>query len=178
MIPAISLVFTIFGEFCMCGRVYLFVVVVLFCFFTPTIEVVTFRLCGWCMLGVFLLPAFTRLGNECQELLGPCDGMHVYTDWTSLYALIRVLGNGVRTHVSYKAPPLPFYRSLRGGSKPRRCIAQDSEPNKLPTELFRPHKRVQYPVVQKSYAHAHHVLRSSERQGDEFSFLKERKKSG
>ena len=27
-----------------------------------------FRLRGWCMLGVFLLPAFTRLGHECQDL--------------------------------------------------------------------------------------------------------------
>ena len=45
----------------------------------PTIEVVTFRLRGWCMLGVFLLPAFTRLGRECQDLLSPCDGIHVCT---------------------------------------------------------------------------------------------------
>ena len=48
--------------------------------FNPTIEVVTFCLCGWCMLGVFLWPAFTRLGHECQDLLSPCDGMHVCTD--------------------------------------------------------------------------------------------------
>ena len=34
----------------------------------------------WCMLGVFLLLAFTRLGHECQDLLSPCDGMHVCTD--------------------------------------------------------------------------------------------------
>ena len=34
-------------------------------FFNPTIKVVKFRLRGWCMLGVFLLPAFTRLGHEC-----------------------------------------------------------------------------------------------------------------
>ena len=32
-------------------------------FFNPTIKVVTFRLRGWCVLGVFLLPAFTRLGH-------------------------------------------------------------------------------------------------------------------
>ena len=32
-----------------------------FFFFNPTIKVVTFRLRGWCVLGVFLLPAFTRL---------------------------------------------------------------------------------------------------------------------
>ena len=40
-------------------------------------EVFTFRLRGWGMLGVFLLAAFTRLGNERQDLLSPCDGMHV-----------------------------------------------------------------------------------------------------
>ena len=34
---------------------------------------------GWCMLGV-LLPAFSRLGHACQDLLSPCDGMHVCTD--------------------------------------------------------------------------------------------------
>ena len=49
-------------------------------FLDPAIEKVTFRLLGWCMLGVFLLPAFTHLGHECQDLLSPCDGMHVSTD--------------------------------------------------------------------------------------------------
>ena len=49
-------------------------------FFNPTIEVVTFFLCAWCMLGVFLLLAFTCLGHECQDLLSPCDGMHVCMD--------------------------------------------------------------------------------------------------
>ena len=69
--PAISLGFTTFGwDFCVCDRF----------FFNPTIEVVTFRLCGWCMLGMFLLPAFTRLGHERQDLLSPCDEMHVCTD--------------------------------------------------------------------------------------------------
>ena len=32
-------------------------------FLNPAIEVVTFRLHGWCMLGVFLFPAFTRPGH-------------------------------------------------------------------------------------------------------------------
>ena len=41
----------------------------LFFFFNPTIEVVTCRLHGWCMVGVLLLPAFARLGHECQDLL-------------------------------------------------------------------------------------------------------------
>ena len=68
--PAISLGFTTFGwDFCICDR-----------FFNPTIKVVTFRLRGWCVLGVFLLPAFTRLGHERQDLLSPCDEMHVCTD--------------------------------------------------------------------------------------------------
>ena len=49
-------------------------------FSNPTIKVVTFRLRGWCVLGVFLLPAFTRLGHERQDLLSPCDEMHVCTD--------------------------------------------------------------------------------------------------
>ena len=35
------------------------------------------------LLGVFLLPAFTHLGHECQDLLSLCDRMHVCTDWTS-----------------------------------------------------------------------------------------------
>ena len=37
-------------------------------FFNPTIELVTYCLHGWCMLGVFLLPAFTHLGREYQDL--------------------------------------------------------------------------------------------------------------
>ena len=48
--------------------------------FNPTIEVVTFRLPGWCMIGVFLLPAFIPLGHKCQDLLHSCDGMHESTD--------------------------------------------------------------------------------------------------
>ena len=55
----------------------------------PTIEIVTFRLRGWCMLGVFLLPAFTLLGHECLGLLTPCHGMHVCTDQASVYTLIQ-----------------------------------------------------------------------------------------
>ena len=35
-------------------------------FLCPTIEVVTFCLCGWCMLGVFLLLAFAHLEHECH----------------------------------------------------------------------------------------------------------------
>ena len=38
----------------------------------------------------------------------------------------------------------PLYRRLIGGSNPRRCITQDSEPNTLPTELFRPLRLIQH----------------------------------
>ena len=48
-------------------------------FFQLAREVVTFRLCGRCMLGVISLPSFTCLGGECWDFLNPCDGMHVYT---------------------------------------------------------------------------------------------------
>ena len=58
------------------GEIFAYVTV----FFNPTIKVVTFRLRGWCVLGVFLSLAFTRLGHERQDLLSPCDEMHVCTD--------------------------------------------------------------------------------------------------
>ena len=67
---AISLGFNIFGE------IFAHVTVSL----NPPIEVVTFRLHGQCKLGVFLLPTFTRLGHECQDLLSLCNGMHVCID--------------------------------------------------------------------------------------------------
>ena len=59
------------------GEIFAYVTVF---FLNPTIKVVTFCLRGWCVLGVFLLPAFTRLGHERQDLLSPCDEMHVCTD--------------------------------------------------------------------------------------------------
>ena len=60
------------------------------------------------MLGVCLSLAFICLGCECQDLLSPCDGMHVCTDLISVYTLIRkLLGNGVRTHVNSKGK-IPF----------------------------------------------------------------------
>ena len=64
------------GVHTLLGKIFAYVTV----FFNPTIKVVTFRLRGWCVLGVFLLPAFTRLGHERQDLLSPCDEMHVCTD--------------------------------------------------------------------------------------------------
>ena len=84
--PATSVAFSIFWrDVCrMWPFLFLF-------FFNPTIEVVTFRLRGFCMLDAFLLPAFARQGHECQDLMSPLDGMPVCTDYTSVYALIRAL---------------------------------------------------------------------------------------
>ena len=74
--------------------------------FNPTIEVVTFHFRGLCMLGVFSLPAFTRLGHECQDLLSPCDAVHVtlcaQTRPGFILSFKRVFGDGVRTHVNSK----------------------------------------------------------------------------
>ena len=52
----------IFLEFTTNGEIFAYVTVS-----NPTIEVVPFHLCGWCMQGVLL--AFTRLGHKCQDLL-------------------------------------------------------------------------------------------------------------
>ena len=58
-------------------------------FFNPTMEVVIIPFRGWCMLDVYLLLAFTCPGHECQDFLRLCDVMHVCTDKTSVYTLIR-----------------------------------------------------------------------------------------
>ena len=102
--------------------------------FIPIMEVATCRLRGWYMLGVFLLSAFTRLGHEHRDLLSPCDGM---TRPRFILLPKRVSGNDVRTHVNIRGKKT-VYRRLTGGLNPRRCNTQDSEPNTLPTELFRP----------------------------------------
>ena len=75
-------------------------------------EVVTFRLRGWCMLGVFFLPAFTRLGHECQDLLSPCDGMHLCRLDLGLYFHPKEFwGNGVGTHVNSEGK-IPSTRNI------------------------------------------------------------------
>ena len=113
-------------------------------FFNPIMEIVTFRLRGWHMLVVFLLPAFTCLGHEGQDLLSPCKEMHVCTDYSSVYSRIQkfFLGNGVRTHVNSKgkSPLLEAQRRTNSWC----YITKDSEPNTLPTELCGPRACVWY----------------------------------
>ena len=123
--PTISLGLTILDE--------IFVHVIIF---NSTIEVVTFRLHGWCMLGVFLLLAFTHLGHECQNL---------FVGWNRMCAQIRPWFILIQKSIGWmkSAPRLtprknPLYRKLRGGSNPHRWIMQDSEANTLLTELIQP----------------------------------------
>ena len=106
-------------------------------FFNPTIKVVTFRLRGWCVLGVFLLPAFTRLRHERQDLWSPCDEiMYAQTRPRFILSSERVLGGmefePMLTSREKSALPENF---PRGGSNPRRC---GQRAQALPTELFRP----------------------------------------
>ena len=53
------------------------------------IGVIAFCLHGWCMLGVFFLPASTSLGHECEDLLSPCDGVYVCSTliWKSFWGM-------------------------------------------------------------------------------------------
>ena len=54
-------------------------------------------------------------------------------------------GNGVRTQVNSKGKiPSTGKILLRGGSNPRRCIKQDSEPKTLPTSYSGPQLQVIY----------------------------------
>ena len=135
-------------------------------FLNPNIEVVTFRLRGWCMLGFFfvfvvlffwffffLLPAFTRL----RHMSGSFESMR----WSAcVHRLDLGLsshpkevgvclgffwgeggGDGVRTHVNSKGK-IPSTEKIlyRGGSNPRCCIKQDSEPNTLPASYSVPRR--------------------------------------
>ena len=78
--PVISLGFTILGEILAYATVFFF----FFFFFLSNHKGRTIRLRGWCMLGVFLLPAFPRLRHECQNLLSSLDGMNVCTEVCTL----------------------------------------------------------------------------------------------
>ena len=101
-------------------------------FFSPTIQVVTFCLGGWCMLGVFLLPPFTGLGHECQDFLSLCDEMHMCTDQTLVCTLIQEL-----QHMESEPMLTPREKilSTRDSEEGQTCY---NEPNTLPTELFPP----------------------------------------
>ena len=107
--PARSLGFTIWGEIFANVTVLGFFLF----FFNPTIEVVTFHLRGWCMLGAFLLPAFTRLGHDCQDIWRPCDGMHVRTGWTlGLYSHPKEFWRRIEPTTLHQVSPTHDQRAI------------------------------------------------------------------
>ena len=84
------------------------------------------------MLGVFLLPAFTRLGHERQDLLSPCDEMHdldlgLYSHPKEVFFFFFFLGGGGGGGMEFEPMLTPRNKSPlpenfpRGGSNPRRC---------------------------------------------------------
>ena len=82
---------------------FAYVTVLFFVFFNPTKEVVTFRLRGWCMLGVFLLSASTRLGHGCQDSFEPVRwNACVHRLDLGVYSHPIFFGNRVRAHVNSK----------------------------------------------------------------------------
>ena len=81
------------ANFCVCDRV-----------FNPTIEVVAFRLRGWCMMHVSFLLACTRLGHEYQDCFESVlwDACVHRLDLGLYFHPKEFLGNGVRTLVNSK----------------------------------------------------------------------------
>ena len=115
-------------------------------FFNPTIEVVTFCLRGWCMLGVFLLLAFTRLGHECQDLLSLCNRIHVCTNVPLIYTLIWKSFGGMESEPMLLTPKEnPFYRknSPQRRIKPRALHQVGQWAQHTTSELFQPLDLVQ-----------------------------------
>ena len=128
LFPAISLGFTIFwGRFLCMWR-----------FFNPSIQVVTVRLRGWCMLGVFSVtdihPSRSWISGSWVHAM---ECMCAQTRPQFILSSKRVFREWSQNPCWLQAKN-SLYQRLRGGSNPQHCITQDSEPNTLPTELFRP----------------------------------------
>ena len=119
--------------------------------YNPTIEVVTFHLHGWCMLGVFLLLAFTCLGHECQDLMSLCDGMNECRLDLGLYSHSKEFwGNGVRTHVKSKEKiPSTWKNSPQRRIKPTVLHQAGQQAQHTTNKLLRP--PVTLPNFQNSY---------------------------
>ena len=111
---------------------------IMWLFFNPTIEIVTFHLRGWWLLGACFLPAFTHLWHECQDRLSPYNGMHMCTDYTSVYTLIWKGFREWSPNTCKLQGKVPLYQRLRARFNTQNSITQDSEPNTLPAELFWP----------------------------------------
>ena len=112
----------------------------------PTIEVVIFHFCGWCTLGVFLFLAFTRLRHDCQGLLSPCNGMHVCTDKTSVYTLIRKRLGGMESEPMELQGKNPLYgkNSPQRRIKPKPLHQAGQRAQHTTDELFQPQEANKY----------------------------------
>ena len=114
-------------------------------FFNPTIEEVTFCLCGWCMLGVFVArihPSRTWMSGSFESVWwNAC----VHRLDLGLYShLTEFWGTRVRTHDNSKGKiPSTGKIFLRGESNQQHCIKQDSKPQYTTNELFQPPHSIQ-----------------------------------
>ena len=110
-------------------------------FFNPTTEVVKFRLGRWCMLGVFLLPAFTRSGHKRQDLLKLCDGMHVCTDQILVYTLIWKSFGGIESEpmlTPREKSPLPEKNYPQRRTEPMTLHQAGQQAQHTTNKLFHP----------------------------------------
>ena len=92
---------------------------------------------GWAGRSVF-----THLGHECQELLSPCNGMHVCTDQTSVYTLLQKSFGGMASEPMLTPRTNSLYQknSSQRKIKPT-MLHQAGQQAKHPTnELFQPQK--------------------------------------
>ena len=103
----------------------------------------------YCTLGVFLLKAFTHLGHECQDLLSPCNGMQVCTNYTSVYTLIRKNFGGMESE--------PMLTPSEESSLPKKFSSEEDRTHDAAStgqraqhttnELFRPPPPSSYPAI-------------------------------
>ena len=114
-------------DFCLCDHFFL----------NPTIEVVTFHLHGWCMLVCLYCQHSPVLGMNVR-IFWVCamQCMYAQTRSRSTLSSERVLGEWSQNPCQLRGKKT-LYRKFRRGSKPWRCITQDSETKTLSTELFR-----------------------------------------
>ena len=89
----------------------------------PCIKVVTFRLHGWCVLGVFLLTAFTRLGHDVRIFwVRAMKCMRAQTRPRFILSSERVFGGMEFEPMLSPREKSPLPENIpRGGSNPWRC---------------------------------------------------------
>ena len=130
--PAISLGFTIFGE------IFGYVAI-----FNPTIDLVTFHLCGWCMLGVFLLTAFTCLKTWTS---GPFESMRwnacVHRLGLGLYSNLKEFGGMESEPMLTPREKSPLPENFYPEDQPTMLHHAGQWAQNTTNELFQPHQMV------------------------------------